>query len=381
MPRKTVLHDEHVALGGRIVDFHGWLLPVQYQGILAEHKHCRSAAALFDTSHMGQILITTNDPDAIGLVATQDAAAMKVGRCKYGFLLNDAGGIIDDTVLMRLSEKQFMLVVNAGTADEDFRLVSERLADSAEVVNRCRAGWAKIDLQGPLSAQILAPLTDADLSRLGYFSVVRTNLCRADCILSRTGYTGELGYEIFAPGDSIVEIFARLTADDRVVPAGLGARDSLRLEMCYPLHGQDIDANTNPVEADLAFFLKSGRPYAGSQAVKRITAAGVDRKLVAFVSRTRRRCRSGDTIRLDGQPVGTVTSGAFSPSLDVSIGMGYVRANLADLAGPGRELQVAADRAAVAVTLAEKPIYKQGTCRTKEPLSPAHQQPAHQQPT
>lgn len=365
MSCKTVLYDKHTALGGRLVDFHGWVLPVQYEGILAEHRHCRAAACLFDTCHMGQILICTSCPEAISLVLTQDAPGLQVGKAAYGFLLNEAGGIIDDTVLMRLGEKEFLLVVNAGTAEGDYRWVGEHLKSAAEIVNRSAEGWAKIDLQGPQAARILSPLTNVDLTQLGYFRVTTAKVCGKDCILSRTGYTGELGYEMFAPGDAIVEMFDAILSDRQARPAGLGARDSLRLEMCYPLHGQDIDPGTNPIEAGLGFFLKSQHDHIGSQAVRRIAAAGPGRRLVGFACETRRRCSTGDRIMHQGRQVGTVTSGAFSPSLEVSIGMGYVSA---DLAGPGQDLEIATDRAFIPAKLVEKPIYKQGTCRTKQLL-------------
>jgi aminomethyltransferase len=359
------LHDRHVSLGGRIVDFHGWLLPVQYDGVLAEHRHCRSAASLFDTSHMGQILIVAPDPNAISRVLTQDAGKLTVGRGKYGFLLNERGGIIDDTVLIRLGDDEFFLVVNAGTQQEDLDWLKDNLSGSAEATSRSAEGWSKIDLQGPQAAAVLAPLTDAGLVGLGYFRATKATVCGQGCILSRTGYTGELGYEMFAPGDSIVRMFDDILADERVRPAGLGARDSLRLEMCYPLHGEDIDAGTNPVEADLGFALKSSVEYIGAKAVAQAAERGPARGLAAFASRTRRRFAHGDKITSGGREVGTVTSGAFSPSLEVSIGMGYVEPALAQA---GTELLVETERASIPVTVADKPLYKHGTCRTKEVL-------------
>ena len=365
LSKRTVLYDRHVALGGRMVDFHGWALPVQYEGILAEHRHCRSSACLFDTSHMGQIIIRTGDPQAVSRVTTQDAAGLKVGRAKYGFLLNEAGGIIDDTVLMRLADGEFMLVVNAATASGDFEWLSGHLRRKAELIDQSAAGWGKVDLQGPLAGQVLAGLTDADLRDLGYFQVTRAAVCGRQCILSRTGYTGELGYEIYAPGETISDIFDEILADGRVKPAGLGARDSLRLEMCYPLHGQDIHDQVNPLEADLGSFLESRHEYIGSAALARIAETGPARKLIAFTTRGRRRARPGDEIRHAGQASGTVTSAAFAPSLDVSIGMGYVASRLAE---PGTAVTIAGARAEIPAVVADKPIYKQGTCRTKEIL-------------
>ena len=348
-----------------MVDFHGWILPVQYEGILAEHRHCRTSVSLFDTSHMGQIAITVHEPKALNRVMTQDAASLGIGRGRYGFLLNPDGGIIDDTVLMRLEEKQFMLVVNAGTAESDLEWVSEHVTGTADVTNQSASGWGKIDLQGPDSGKVLAPHTETDLKGFGYFHVTRSEVCGGECILSRTGYTGELGYEIFAPNETICEIFPRLIADSRVRPAGLGARDSLRLEMCYPLHGQDIGPEVNPLEGDLGIFLKSDHDYIGAGAIRKLTGSGVARKLAAFVCETRRRTETGNEILCDGEVVGQVTSGAFSPSLKTSIGMGYVRTDLARI---GREIIIRTTRGELQARIAQKPLYEHGTCRTKEIL-------------
>jgi len=342
-----------------MVDFRGWELPVQYEGILTEHKHCRAAACLFDTSHMGQVLIRAR-PSNLSRVTTQNAVALPVGRGRYGFLLNEAGGLLDDTILMRLGEEEFLLVVNSAPAQSDFEWVRGHLP-AAEVVDQLAQGWGKLDLQGPQSARVLAPRTEAELTSLAYFSVARAKVCRWDCILSRTGYTGELGYEVLAPGDGIVAVFRELAADPRVKPAGLGARDSLRLEMGYPLYGEDIDAETSPLEAGLGRFLRFDHDFIGSAALKGVGEP--KRKRVGFTTSTRQRAWRGNEIRHDGRVVGRVTSGAFSPSLNVSIGMGYVPA---ELARAGLELTVTTRRRDLRITVAEWPLYEHGTCRTKE---------------
>ena len=222
MPRKTDLHDRHVALGGKMVDFAGWLLPVQYESILGEHQQCRTSAVVFDTSHMGQFLLTgPATVEQLGKIGTQDAAAIKVGRCKYGFLLNERGGVLDDTILMRLAEDKFLLVVNAGTLDGDLQWIQSHLSGAAgiELVNRSGEGWGKVDLQGPRAAEVLAPMVDVDLSKLGYFGVTEAVCCERQFVLSRTGYTGELGYEIMAPGDDLVCMFDHLMESSLVSPA------------------------------------------------------------------------------------------------------------------------------------------------------------------
>lgn len=364
MAQQTILYDEHVRLGGKIVDFHGWLLPVQYEGILAEHAHCRQAVSLFDTSHMGQFLVT--GPDAaqeLSKVLTQDAVNQPVGRCQYGFLLNASGGILDDTILIRLSGDEFLLVVNAGPMETDFRWVSLQLAGRVEPRN-LMGQWSKLDVQGPGSFDVLRPMVDeVDLRQLRYFHAARARCAGRACILSRTGYTGELGYEVFADNAAIMEIFGRLIRNPAVKPAGLGARDLLRLEMCYPLYGQDISDETSPVEADLANFIKPGHDFLGVGAVRGQLRDGVARKLVAFRGDGRRRTSTGQDILQGDEVVGKVTSGAFSPSLGCSIGMGYVKSSLA---ASGMALTVRTDRADLPIVTADKPLYTKGTCRARE---------------
>ncbi len=356
-----MLYDEHVRLGARMVDFHGWELPVQFEGILAEHVHCRSQACLFDTSHMGQILIRSRSSH-LARVTTQDPTELRVGRGRYGFLLNDDGNILDDTILMRVDWEEFLLVVNAGTAEADFAWVRSHLPADAEVVLRSAEGWSKVDLQGPASARILAPLTDARLAKLRYFGNTRATVCGQPCFLSRTGYTGELGYEFFAPAESIAVIFRELVKHPDVKPAGLGARDSLRLEMAYPLYGDDMDATTNPYEADLGAFIQFEHFFIGATMLEKLAPGSPRQRLAAFVADTRKRAWRGDAILSEDREIGVVTSAAFSPTLGVSIGMGYI---LDVLNAPGVELTIRTQRGDLPVTVAAKPLYQHGTCRAK----------------
>jgi aminomethyltransferase len=363
--RKTALHDLHVRLGGRIVDFSGWLLPVQFEGVLAEHRACRSAAVVFDTSHMGQFHLHGGGVvERLGAVCTQDPAALAVGRCRYGFLLNEDGGVLDDTVLMRLGEREFLLVVNAGPAAGDLAWLTGHLGGGVELIDRQAAGWGKVDVQGPASARVLRGLIEVDLAPLAFYGVAAGKCCGQPCVVSRTGYTGELGYEIMAAGEALVEITERLLATGAVKPAGLGARDSLRLEMGYPLYGHELTPQRTPIEAGLGGFARLDRQYIGAAALREHERRGSPpERLVAFRAASRRRTNNGDEIRRDGRAVGTVTSGAFAPSLDVSIGMGYVQAALA---ADGSELVVKTERAELPVTVCAKPLYDKATCRTKD---------------
>ncbi|MFW5870521.1 MAG: glycine cleavage system aminomethyltransferase GcvT [Candidatus Sumerlaeota bacterium] len=364
MPKKTALYDKHINAGARMVDFGGWELPVQFEGILAEHRHCRSAAALFDCSHMGQFHIKGPDAAAaLSRVCTQDAEALKTGRAKYGYLLNEKGGILDDAILMRLAKDHFHLVVNAGTQDEDYAWIRRKLTGDLKITNlSLNHSWAKIDLQGPESLTILAPLVQDDLALWKFFSVGETQMDGRKVVLSRTGYTGELGYEIMGRADDIIAIFDKIMSDERVQPAGLGARDSLRLEMNYPLYGHELNITTTPLEADGEMFLDLDRDFIGSEALRRQKAKGTDRFLIAYSAETRRRTSPGDEIWIDQRKVGEVTSGVFSPSLETSIGMGYVETTLAT---PGTSLTVRTKRADIEITVQDKPLYKKGTCRKK----------------
>lgn len=365
MPQKTVLFDQHVKLGGRMVDFHDWLLPVQYEGILAEHHHCRTHASLFDTSHMGQFYISGPAAAAeLSLIGTQNAHAMPTGRCQYGFLLDENAGILDDTILMRLAPDDFLLVVNAAPAAGDFDWIRAHLSDRTRMTDRAPDGarWCKLDLQGPESFAVLAPLAGKPLASLQYFHAAWATLCGHPCLISRSGYTGELGYEIFADSQAIDAIFQALLANPAVKLAGLGARDLLRLEMCYPLYGQDISLQTNPIEADLGHFIRFDRPFIGSAPLQNIATQGPGQKLVAFHSDSRRKATTGQVVTHQGRPVGIVTSAGFSPSLEVSIGLAFVESALAQT---GTNLAIATDRGDLPIAIADKPLYKHGTCRTQ----------------
>ncbi len=360
--KRTPLYEEHVKRGGRMVAFHGWLLPVQYAGIGAEHEHTRTAVSAFDTSYMGQFAIRGEDaPTELARLLTRDPRTLKVGRAFYCHMLNENGGIVDDMILMRLGPMDFVLVVNAGPRKTDFVWLRNHLYGDVELIDQSNS-WGKIDVQGPKSLEAVQPLLDIDVAALPYFGCARARICEADCVVSRTGYTGELGYEMMIPNPNVAGAYELLMGADGILPAGLGARDILRLEMSYPLHGQDIHPDADPLEADLRRFISLEHNYVGAATLRDRLAEGLTRKLVAFKSDSRRKTHTGDPILAGDTQIGAVTSGGFSPSLQASIGLGYVAMAHAE---PGTRLAVRTKRADVPVSVAEKPLYTGGTCRTR----------------
>ena len=360
MPHRTSLYETHVRLGGRMVEFAGFELPVQYESILAEHRHTRTHTGLFDTCHMGLIRFDADAGEPLARAITVDATALAIGRGKYGFILNDAGGVIDDVILMRPTPEEFLLVVNAATADGDEAALRERLP--ANLAGRRLAEWGKLDVQGPESCGVLAEFVDVDLPTLKYFGCTRGTVLGTDAVISRTGYTGELGYEIFCDAEALPGLFDALLAKPNVKPAGLGARDSLRLEMGYPLYGHELNTETTPLEAGLDFAIDLARDFVGVEALRTQAERGLPRKLVALTTDQRRQFHPGAEVLSADEPVGAATSGAFSPSLNCAIGLAFIRP---DLAEPGTELTIHTDRADLPAIVTPLPLYKDGTCRKK----------------
>ena len=337
--RRTPLYDTHVASGGRMVPFAGWEMPVQYNSILAEAKAVRTAAGLFDVSHMGRLAVS--GPDAAALldrVLSTSVPKLRIRRARYVLICNEDGGIIDDAIVYRLGRKRYMLVPNASNAatveawvrrwrkssdDVDIQVVTEELA--------------MIALQGPAAQVILSRLTDHDLPSLRLFRAVETEVAGAPCTVARTGYTGEDGFELMIPVGDAPRIW-RALVDAGAAPCGLGARDVLRLEAGLPLHGNDIDAGVNPFEAGLDRFVDIDREeYVAREALTRVRDEGPKRMLAGFEMVGRGIARHGYDITSGGERVGVVTSGTFSATLDRAIGMGYVREGFWE---PGTRLNV-----------------------------------------
>lgn len=358
--KQTPLITEHQRLNARLAPFGGWLMPIQYESILAEHRWCRESAALFDTCHMGEFSFRGDLGEAgLGRLFSFRLDTIAAGRCRYGFLLNEAGGILDDLTAYRTAGDGIMLVVNAGPAEKDFAALRAGLPAGA-LLEDLTLTIGKLDLQGSLSREVLADLCGGVVGEIPFFGFRRLELLGTEALVSRTGYTGELGYEIYLPADRVAELWRTLLKDDRVRPAGLGARDLLRLEMGYSLYGNDLDETTTPLEAGLERFVDFSREFVGREALLRQREQGLSRIRAAFRIASRRAPRHGYEIFAGGKPVGTVTSGAFSPMLECGIGMGYVSP---EHAVPGTLLEIRHEGVSMEATVVELPFYREGTLR------------------
>lgn len=358
--KATPLRARHEEMKALMAPFGGWLMPIQYAGIIAEHKWCRERAALFDICHMGEFLFK-GDIVGEGLedVFTFSVKGIPVGRSRYGFLLNDKGGVIDDLIVFRLAEDEVMIVVNAATTGKDFSVIASRLKDAGKLRD-VSAQTAKVDLQGPLSRDVLADLFGAQIAEIPFFKFIRTRILDSDAIVSRTGYTGELGYEIFLPADKVAELWDLLLKDERVAPAGLGSRDLLRLEMGYSLYGSDLDEGITPLAAGLSGFVNLEKEFVGKKALLKEREDGPERVKIAFRVDSRRAPRHDYQILTGGETVGKVTSGAFSPMLSCGIGLGYVSPKAAAL---GTRLVIKQERVEMEGEVVELPFYTGGSLR------------------
>jgi aminomethyltransferase len=343
--------------------FAGWDMPIQYSGILQEHEHTRRQASIFDICHMGEFLVSgKNATRSLGLALTANLETLKPGHCRYGFLLNEHGGILDDLITYRLEEEKYMLVVNAACIRTDLEIFGQRL-DRGLGLEDISAGTGKIDLQGPAALEVLStvfpPELFSDWRTLPYFGFREINRKGTKILVSRTGYTGELGYELYLPADKVQELWEDLSLHPQVKPAGLGARDTLRLEAGFPLNGQDLTPEHSPAEAGYAGMLNSASDYVGKAGAVKIRQV-----LVPLAIPGRRSARHGNKVLLpEGErpQVGEVSSASFAPSLGYAVALAYI-----DKEQSGRDKYlVQADRAILEASRTELPFYRQGTARKK----------------
>jgi aminomethyltransferase len=331
-------------------------MPVQYSGIIQEHLHTREKAGLFDICHMGEFFI--DGPNAladIDLLVSCRLDNLAIGKCRYGFLLRENGTIIDDLISFRTGETSFMLVVNAATRFKDADWIKARLSADTRF-DDASDRIAKIDLQGPLSADIMARLIGREkvdaIKRFAFGNVVVEGV---KVLLSRTGYTGELGYELYYPADQAAVLWDRLLAFEEVLPIGLGARDTLRLEVGYPLYGHDISDATTPLESGFERFVYFEKDFVGKAALLEQKRAGIEKTLVAFECEGRRAAREHSQVLAGDQIVGEVTSGAFSPCLKRGLGLCRVEAGLAK---DGQPVLLRQDKVEIPALIRDIPVYK-----------------------
>ncbi|HMO52478.1 MAG TPA: glycine cleavage system aminomethyltransferase GcvT [Kiritimatiellia bacterium] len=359
---KTPLYENHVALGARMAPFGGWDMPIQYEGILAEHEATRKTCGLFDICHMGEFELRGPTAEAdLERLLTQSIASIAVGQCKYGFLLNDEGGVLDDLTCYRLANDHFMLVVNAATCAADASWISARLSRETEFHDI--SSWTgKLDIQGPTSRTALEDALEMPLPDLKYFHFARIPALGHSCLLSRTGYTGEWGYEIYLPMEATQALWELLLGKGAMKPIGLGARDTLRLEVGYPLYGHELSVERTPVAAFGKNFISLEKDFIGRPAVEHELRKGAAERLVGLNLTTKRAARAGDPIMLDDRQVGVVTSGSLAPSLGHAVAIAYVAREVAESPAP---LEIAVKGGRLSATITPLPFYRQGTVRGK----------------
>ncbi len=336
-------------------------MPIQYSGIIEEHNWVRKSAGLFDICHMGEFSVQADLAKSnLNELVTIDLEGMPLGACRYGFMLNEQGGIIDDLVVYRITNAEWMIVVNAATINGDFAHLQKHLNKETRIENISQS-LGKLDLQGPLAAEV-ADLIGLGIKELRYYTFGYFNLLGEKIIISRTGYTGELGYELYMPNDKITELWEKLLSDERVKPIGLGARDTLRLEMGYSLYGQDIDKNTTPLEAGLSHFIDWDKDFIGKDTLLKQKQNGIKRRMICFIADSRRSPRHNYRIIYKDQDVGSVTSGSFSPSLGFGIGMGYVKNEVLT----GEQISLGENAILINAKVTSKPFYKNGSAKLGE---------------
>jgi aminomethyltransferase len=368
--RKTPLYNEHIRIGAKMVPFAGWLMPVQYTSIVEEHQAVRNSVGVFDISHMGQfIVVATPSSQKVGgegaaatwlnTMLTNNVEKLDIGTGQYTFLLNDRGGIIDDLIAYRIDERKHLLVVNAARADEDFEWLQKHLRDGISLKSRSE-NFGAVAIQGPQTTALFHALFGKHIEQPPRNHIVDVAFNTTNVSVARTGYTGEDGIEVFFPVKDAAEFWKAVLERGKplgIKPCGLGARDTLRLEMCYPLNGSDLSPERNPIEAGLGFFVDLAKPeFVGRNALLKTKESGPGEKLVAFRMKEKGPPpRPHYAVFHNGERIGEVTSGTLSPSLNWGVGMAYVSSAHAKI---GTEIDIEIRGQKFAATIEKKPLYK-----------------------
>ncbi len=358
--KNIALSNTHTTLGAKMVPFAGYNMPVQYEGVNAEHQTVRDGVGVFDVSHMGEFLL--EGPNALALiqkVSSNDATKLAIGKAQYSCLPNADGGIVDDLIIYMLAENKYLLVVNASNIEKDWNWISSHNTDGAIMTN-ISEGYSLLAIQGPKAIAAMQSLTNTDLAAIKFYNFeVDTFAGVKDVIISATGYTGSGGFEIYCKNEDAQQIWDNAFeagAEFGIKPIGLAARDTLRLEMGYCLYGNDIDDSTSPLEAGLGWITKFSKEFVNSEALAKQKEEGVSRKLVAFELTGKGIPRQGyDIIDQDGNKIGNVTSGTMSPSMNKGIGLGYVTKSLSKI---DTEIAIQIRKNAVPAKIVKLPFYK-----------------------
>ena len=332
MAKKTPLYDEHVKLGGKIVDYAGWLLPVQYEGLVQEHEAVRNAVGLFDVSHMGEITVKGKDALAfIDYLMTNDITKIVDNQIIYTFMCRPSGGVVDDLLVYRFGPEDFYLVVNASNADKDYAWILEQKANFQVEIENISDDVGEIAIQGPMAQKVLQKLTKTDLNKITFFTLDRkVDVNGVECMVSRTGYTGEDGFEVYTTNEGIVKVWRDILEageEEGIKPVALGCRDTLRFEASLPLYGHEMSEEINPLEAGFKYFVKLDKEgdFIGKEELNKQWADGLTRKLAGFEVVGRGIPREGYEIQKDGEVIGHVTTGYMSPTLKKNIGNALIK--------------------------------------------------------
>ena len=365
MLKRTPLYESHKKLGGKMVDFGGWEMPIQYTSIIEEHTAVREKAGLFDVSHMGEVVIKgSSAKEVLNKLVTNDIFSLKPKKAAYTFLTTETGGVVDDILVYMKNDNEFLLVVNASNTDKDYAWLKEKVAaysTGVEVIN-CSSDYVQIAIQGPLAQTILKKLVDVDLDQIKFFTFDYVKLCGEEVILSRTGYTGEDGFEVLCSPSRAEEIWNKLLEagkNEGIRPVGLGARDTLRFESALPLYGHELGNDLSPIEASLKIFVKFNKDdYLGKSVLKNQVEQGTARLLAGIELIERGIPRDGFRIEKDGEDVGYITSGAYSPTFKKGLAMALLRT---DIVQPGNELDVVIRDKKVKAKIVKLPFYNKKT--------------------
>lgn len=358
--KNTALFSTHEALGAKMVPFAGYNMPVQYEGVNAEHETVRNGVGVFDVSHMGEFLIEGAQAlELIQKVSSNDASKLTIGKAQYSCLPNDDGGIVDDLIIYKVKEATYLLVVNASNIEKDWNWIASKNDVGAQMRN-LSDDYSLLAIQGPKAVEAMQSLTSHDLSAINFYNFIVGDFAGIEhVIISATGYTGSGGFEIYCKNSEVKQVWDKVFeagAAYGIKPIGLAARDTLRLEMGYCLYGNDIDDTTSPIEAGLGWVTKFTKKFTNSEALETEKAHGPKRKLIAFELDERGIPRHGyDIVDGNGKTIGVVTSGTMSPSLSKGIGLGYVPTVLSEV---GSKIHIQIRKNAVPATVVKPPFYK-----------------------